>query len=172
MRSLSLVLLLTVCTATAAVSQGRGSNPSVRRPNSSNFGWQDRQNQTGGARQEYAAALAGLSEAEWREAALAMMEFESSDKDLLFTDVVRIGAAVADKKAVTERGEYYREDSPSWVVRFGKKTPKTLTLTLTDPRSTQVECTVGELLEIEEGYVGVFLVDAVLMCVTRSADVG
>ena len=172
MKILNFALLLTICAAAAAVAQGdRGANTTPT-SNSTTFSWQQQQRQAEELKEKYASQIADLSDAEWRETALAMMEFEAGQDDLLFTDVVRIGGAIADKKAVTEHGTTHSEDSPSWVVRFGKKTPRKLTLTLTDPNSTEVQCKVAELLQTGEGYVGVFLVDAVLMCVTRSTAIG
>ena len=115
MRIASLVVLMALTLAATGWSQGRGGRSSVRRPNSSNFGWQDRQQEVS---KDLEAELAKMSDEEWTEAALAKMSFLSAGNSLQLTEVVRISAAVGDKKAVTERDEYYREDSPAWIVRF------------------------------------------------------
>ena len=164
MRRLSPFLILALC-ATAAVAQDR-SNTSTSRPNTSNFGWQEQERQAEEMKAKYLLQLAELSAAEWQRTALASVKFESGAEELRFTDAIRIGRAEADKKAKTEA-----EDG-AWRVRFGKKTPQTLTLTLTDPNSTQVECAVDELLETGSGSVGVFVVEALLVCTTRAADAG
>jgi len=164
MRIASLVILMALTVAATGWSQGRGSRSSVRRPNSSNFGWQDRQQE---ATRALITELDSMSDDEWTEKALARMSFLSDDNSLQLTEVTRISAAVGDKKATTERGEYYREDSPAWIVRFNKKQPRKLTLTLTDDRKTEIDCAVDDMVEHRQGYVGVFLHGDQLMCLTR-----
>lgn len=164
MRIASLVVLMALMVTTTGWSQGQGSRSSVRRPNSSNFGWQDRQQE---ATKALIAELGTMSDEEWTEKALATMSFLSGDNSLQLTEVTRISAAVGDKKATTERGEYYRENSPAWIVRFNKKPPRKLTLTLTDERSTEIDCVVDDMVEHRQGYVGVFFHGGQLMCLTR-----
>jgi len=169
MKIVALAVALAVGTTGVAVAQSAGSRgtSSTNRPNSSNFGWQDRQREADEARDKLLGQLAALSEQEWKDSALAMMTFDSSDRGFSFEDVVRIKAASADRKATTREGQGSTSEAPSWTVDFAKKTPKILTLTLSDPKSTEVRCEIGPLLEAGAGYLGIFFTEAELICVTR-----
>lgn len=173
MKILTWMLALTVCATGVAVAQGsdRSSTP-VNRPNSSNFGWQDRQREAGEASDRYVAELKTMSEEQWKETALAMMAFESNAQGFSFAEVVRIRGTEADRKAVFREASNSSAEAPAWVVEFGKKKPKVLTLTLTDRAHTEVRCAADQLLEAGSGYVGVFQTDFELLCIARPAGSG
>lgn len=171
MKILTLMIALLVCSADLVIAQTSGNRgtTTTRRPNSSNFGWQDRQREAEEASEKYRFELSRMSEDKWKEAALAMMAFESDGRSFSFHDVTRIAGAEADRKAVSKEADGSTEDSPAWIVEFGKKKPKILTLTLTDRNRTQVKCEATELLEAGGGYLGIFHTEYELLCVARPA---
>jgi hypothetical protein len=137
-----------------------------------------------------------LSPEEWREAALATISFRLGERELVLRDLARVADAVADKKAVTEKSggapepdedaeqddveDYFglelggEEPEQSleevWTVRFGKKAPRTLKLTLTDTHSTEVSCSMKDLEAAGGGTIGIFQNEYVLLCVVRDLE--
>ena len=132
----------------------------------------------------------------WREAALATVAFSFGERELVLRELGRVVDAVADKKAVTEKSggaiepddageqddveDYFGLELGSaepgqpleevWTVRFGKKTPRTLKLTLTDVHSTEVSCSMKDLEALGSGTIGIFEDAYVLLCVARDVE--
>jgi len=169
MKTATCILALAVCATGAAVAQDGGSrgSTSVRRPNSSNFGWQDRQRAAAESSESYIAELKTMPEEAWKDAALAIMAFESSERSFSFDEVVRIGAATGDRKATSRPVGEEDAESPAWIVEFGRKKPKVLTLTLTDRARTEVQCAAETLFEARAGYVAIFQTEFEIFCLAR-----
>lgn len=134
-----------------------------------------------------------LSPEDWRAAALATVSFSLGGGELVLRELARVTDAVADKKAVTEKSggpvepaevekddgvedyfgielgseEQARPQEEVWTVRFGKKPPRTLKLTLTDIHSTEVSCSINDLEAVGSGTIGIFQNEYVLLCVAR-----
>ena len=164
-----IILALAVWSTSAAVAQDQGNTgrAPLNRPNSSNFGWQDRQRIAAEANDAYVAELKAMSEEQWKAAALAIMAFESTERGFSFDEMVRIGGASADRKAISRSALGEDEESPALVVEFGRKKPKVLTLTLTDRARTEVLCPAKELFEAREGFVAVFQTEFEIFCLAR-----
>lgn len=106
-----------------------------------------------------------MSEEEYLSKALAWANFELGDSEIRLTGTLHIQDAAADRKATSE--ELSDGETPGWVIRYGKKTPRILTLTLTDGDRTQVKCSMKDLASIGSGYVGIFQHEHELLCITR-----
>ncbi len=171
MRIWALVLLFTVSSSSLAVGQVLRSPGASKRP-SSNFGWQNRQEEAIEEKEKFLDVLRDLSDEEWKQTALAQMAFGSAEGEISFSGAYRIGAATADRKAVTREVQGSSADPRAWIVAFGNKMPRILTLTLTDGARTRVRCEVGELLEAGEGYVGVFQTGYEILCMARPSRSG
>ncbi len=143
-------------------------------------------------REAFLAKNERLSADEWRQAALASLSFELGDRELVLRDIVRVAEAAGDKKAVTEKSgtpveqrdveeddvadyfglkigdeESQEQQEEVWTVRFAKKPPRNLKLTLTDTHSTHVSCPMKDLEAVGRGTIGIFQDEYVLLCVAR-----
>ncbi len=166
-RSIVVIALLAVCGSAGAFAQVGDRDSGSVPMGSKGFEWQTEQALAKEKAAEFRAHIERLAEDEWLETALATLRFDRSDGGLVLDEAFRIGDVAVDRKAVTEPGEYSRSDDPSWVVTFGKKAPRVLTLTLTDTASTEVRCAIEELLAVEDGTLGVFQSDTELLCFAR-----
>ncbi len=158
------LVLSTLAVAASAQPGGRGGGSVPL--GSKGYGWQTEQALAKEEAARFQLEIAELSDEEWKERALAWLRFETSDTGMTLDDVFRVAGVDADARATTEPAEYFREDDPSWIVTYRKKTPKKLTLTLTDDAATTVQCAMPEG-EVPTGYFGIFLHETHLVCFAR-----
>ena len=164
-RIIGLLAVVTVLFPVAAAAQDRGTTPIGRQ----GFAWQtDIRNDKEGMKR-FETELAAIPLEEWKRRALAWVQLEEGGAEgatLLVEESHRVGGLEAKKVEVRPRGD----TGDQWDLVVEKKTPKELTMVLTDQGATRVECPFRAAVDGGAGHLGVFLSDGVLLCLPRAVE--
>lgn len=128
------------------------------------YGWQTDQALESERMKQFLVELEPLSLDEWKEKALAWLELRPESENggvtvPLSLHIDSLEVRKADVAAIDEAG--------SWtIVPAKKKLPRKMSVVLTDPDRTKVECPLPAVANGGE-VVGIFLYEGVLHCLVR-----
>lgn len=169
----AMILLAVLATASArpASAQGRtgGSGPTPLGREGAI--WQTDQALSLEAMKEFNAGLAGLSDDEWREQAIAWLRLDIDEEggeewQVRIEGAHRVGSVDAGKKTQVDTGP---GGLLPWIVSGSKKLPRSLSVILTDVDSTEVKCLLRGEAPQGAANLGVFVLEGQLVCAYRGA---
>lgn len=156
----ALVLILPL----AALAQNPGSGPTpVGRDG---YHWQTENRIEQERLEQFLTELAALPLEDWKAKSLAWIELrpEGDSGALAVPASFHVGGLQVKKAEIAAL-----EGDGSWsVTPAKKKLPDSMTLVLTDLKSTKVDCPLRAAVADEAALLGVFLDDGVLRCLPRS----